>query len=183
MKTMKLLSSLFALLLILVVAGGIGVIYLLTEYGSDLPDYKQLASYDPPTVTRVHAGDGRILAEYAIEKRVFVPIEVIPKRVINAFVSAEDQNFYDHYGVDFVAIGRAAVTNVFNMIRDKRPVGASAGREELPAQQRAQDRTQDPRGDPRLPHRAGLHQAAHPRALPEQDLSGLRLLRGRRRIA
>jgi penicillin-binding protein 1A len=125
MKTMRLLSSLFALALILAVAGGIGVIYLLSEYGSDLPDYNQLANYDPPTVTRVHAGDGRILAEFAIEKRVFVPIEVIPKRVVNAFISAEDQNFYDHHGVDFVAIARAAVTNIFNMIQDKRPVGAS----------------------------------------------------------
>jgi penicillin-binding protein 1A len=125
MKTMKLLSSLFALLLILAVAGGIGALYLLNAYGSDLPDYQQLASYDPPTVTRVHAGDGRLLAEYAIEKRVFVPIEVIPKRVINAFISAEDQDFYDHYGVDFVAIARAAVTNIFNMIQNKRPVGAS----------------------------------------------------------
>ncbi|MDH3594933.1 MAG: penicillin-binding protein 1A [Rhodospirillales bacterium] len=125
MKTMKLLSSLFALLLILAVAGGIGALYLLNAYGSDLPDYQQLASYDPPTVTRVHAGDGRILAEYAIEKRVFVPIEVIPKRVINAFISAEDQDFYDHYGVDFLAIARAAVTNIFNMIQNKRPVGAS----------------------------------------------------------
>jgi penicillin-binding protein 1A len=125
MKMMRLLSSLFALALILAVAGGVGVIYMLNVYGSDLPDYNQLANYDPPTVTRVHAGDGRILAEFAIEKRVFVPIEVIPKRVINAFISAEDKNFYDHYGLDFLAIARAAVTNIFNMIQDKRPVGAS----------------------------------------------------------
>ena len=125
MKMMRWLSSLFALALILAVAGGVGVIYILNVYGSDLPDYNQLANYDPPTVTRVHAGDGRILAEFAIEKRVFVPIEVIPKRVINAFISAEDKNFYDHYGLDFLAIARAAVTNIFNMIQDKRPVGAS----------------------------------------------------------
>jgi penicillin-binding protein 1A len=125
MKTMKLLSSLFALLLIFAVAGAVGVLYVFNEYGKDLPDYQQLARYDPPTVTRVHAGDGRIMAEYAIEKRVFVPIEVIPKRVINAFISAEDQNFYKHQGVDFLAIVRAAMTNVVNMIEGKRPVGAS----------------------------------------------------------
>ncbi len=125
MKLMRWLSSLFALALILAVAGGVGVIYILNVYGNDLPDYNQLANYDPPTVTRVHAGDGRILAEFAIEKRVFVPIEVIPKRVVNAFISAEDQNFYDHYGVDFLAVARAAVTNIFHLIQDKRPVGAS----------------------------------------------------------
>ncbi len=121
----RFLASTFALLLILTIIGGVGVVYLFAEYERDLPDYKQLASYDPPTVTRVHAGDGRILAEYAVEKRVFVPIEVIPKRVINAFLAAEDKTFYEHRGVDLPSIARAAVTNLFHLIQDKRPVGAS----------------------------------------------------------
>ncbi len=121
----RFLASAFTLLLILTVIGGVGVVYVFAEYGRDLPDYKQLASYDPPTVTRVHAGDGRIMAEFAVEKRVYVPIQVIPGRVVNAFISAEDKNYYDHPGVDIVAVGRAVVTNIFHLIQGKRPVGAS----------------------------------------------------------
>lgn len=78
MNMIRFLASAFTLLLILTVIGGVGVVYVFAEYGRDLPDYKQLASYDPPTVTRVHAGDGRIMAEFAVEKRVYVPIQVIP---------------------------------------------------------------------------------------------------------
>jgi penicillin-binding protein 1A len=76
-------------------------------------------------VTRVHAGDGSLLAEYATEKRVFVPIEAIPRRVVNAFLSAEDKNFYDHPGIDFISVARAVLTNVANLWSDRRPVGAS----------------------------------------------------------
>ena len=65
---------------------------------ADLPDYRQLADYEPPTATRIHAGDGRLLAEYARQNRVFVPIEAIPERVKQAFVAAEDKNFYHHPG-------------------------------------------------------------------------------------
>ena len=82
------------------------------QFSHDLPDYQQLADYEPPIVTRVHAGDGRLLAEYASEKRVFVPIEAIPKRVIDAFLAAEDKNFYSHPGIDLLGIVRAAITNL-----------------------------------------------------------------------
>ena len=122
---MKFLTILFGLLLLGVVAAAAGSVYLFYHYGRDLPDYQQLADYEPPTVTRVHAGDGRLLAEYAIEKRVFVPIQAMPKRVINAFLSAEDKNFYRHPGVDFLSVMRAVVTNIVNIYRKKRPVGAS----------------------------------------------------------
>jgi penicillin-binding protein 1A len=122
---MRILASLFALSLILAVLGLGAAFLVFREYSKDLPGFEQLASYDPPTVTRVHAGDGRILAEYAIEKRVFVPIQVIPKRVINAFLAAEDKNFYHHKGVDIVAVGRAVMTNVAHVIQGRRPVGAS----------------------------------------------------------
>ncbi len=115
--------------LVLVICGAFatagGVLYVFHHYGRDLPDYKQLADYDPPTVTRVHAGDGRLLAEYAVQKRVFVPIQAIPKRVINAFLAAEDKNFYSHPGVDVMAVLRAVVTNVVHKIQGRRPVGAS----------------------------------------------------------
>lgn len=97
--------------------------FVLSYYGRDLPDYTQLKTYEPPIVTRIYAGDGRLLAEYAREKRVFVPIEVIPDLVKKGFLAAEDQNFYSHPGIDFMAIGRAAYTNLANP--GSRLVGAS----------------------------------------------------------
>ncbi|MEK9661532.1 MAG: transglycosylase domain-containing protein, partial [Alphaproteobacteria bacterium] len=84
-----------------------------------------LADYQPPVTTRVHAGDGSVLVEYAVERRIFVPIDTIPRRVISAFIAAEDQNFYDHPGVDPIGIARAVVTNIQNLGSGRRPVGAS----------------------------------------------------------
>jgi penicillin-binding protein 1A len=121
----KLVRFVFVCLVLLAIAGG-GVIGLTIWYfGRDLPDYQQLAHYEPPITTRVHAGDGRLLAEYSTERRVFVPIGVIPKRVINAFLSAEDKNFYSHRGVDPVSMLRAALTDVGRWHSKRRPVGAS----------------------------------------------------------
>ena len=122
---LRFLSFLFGLLVIGLLAGGVGAYYLLESYGRDLPEHEQLASYEPPTVTRVHAGDGRLLAEYATEKRVFVPIQAMPRRVINAFLSAEDKNFYQHHGIDILSVLRAVVTNLQQLGSDRRPVGAS----------------------------------------------------------
>jgi penicillin-binding protein 1A len=119
-----LLGILSGLVLIFVAAVGIAV-FALNHFGSQLPDYKQLADYQPPTVTRVHAGDGRLLAEFATERRVFIPIDAMPKRVTRAFISAEDQNFYKHPGVDFGAILRAIITNVENLGSGRRMIGAS----------------------------------------------------------
>ena len=116
--------SALTLLLAAVAAAG-GVLYLLHKYGNDLPDYRQLANYQPPTVTRIHAGDGRLLAEYAQENRVFVPIEAMPERLIQAFLAAEDKNFYSHFGLDPSGILRAVVTNIQQIGQNRRPVGAS----------------------------------------------------------
>jgi len=113
----------FFLLCGLVAAGG--VIWIFWTYGQDLPDYTQLEDYAPPVTTRVHAGDGSLLAEYAIQRRVFVPISTIPELVRNAFLSAEDQNFYSHLGVDPVGVARAMVTNIQNLGTGRRPEGAS----------------------------------------------------------
>jgi penicillin-binding protein 1A len=107
---------------VLAAAGGA---YVLWSYGRALPDYKQLANYNPPTVTRVHAGDGRLIKEYATERRVFVPVRVMPHTIINAFIAAEDQDFYSHSGVDFKALLRASVQNVGYYLQNRRPVGAS----------------------------------------------------------
>ncbi len=112
-----------AVLLAIVGCGFIGI--TLWYFGRDLPDYQQLAHYQPPIMTRVHAGDGRRLAEYATERRIFVPIQAIPKPLINAFLAAEDKNFYSHHGVDPVSILRAAITDVSRFHANRRPVGAS----------------------------------------------------------
>ena len=105
-------------------AGG-GAVWLLHGYSRDLPDYAQLADYRPPMVSRVHAGDGRLLAEFATEKRVFVPVSAMPRRVIDAFVSAEDKTFFEHFGIDLPGIATAAVRNLMRIGTDRRPVGAS----------------------------------------------------------
>ena len=102
-------------------AAGLAVWY----FGRDLPAYKQLADYKPPVATRVYAGDGRIMAEFATQKRVFVPIKSMPRLVIDAFLSAEDHNFFSHQGVDFSAIVRAAITDALQSNSNRRPVGAS----------------------------------------------------------
>ncbi|MDE0780673.1 MAG: penicillin-binding protein 1A [Alphaproteobacteria bacterium] len=102
-----------------------GVIWVFWTYGQGLPDYTQLEDYAPPITTRVHAGDGSLLAEYAVQRRVFVPISAIPKMVRNAFLAAEDQNFYSHPGVDPMGVARAIVTNIRNLGKGRRPEGAS----------------------------------------------------------
>lgn len=116
---------LFSLGFTLLVIGGAAGFLLFNHYSSDLPDYSQLAKYDPPTITRLYAGDGRLLAEYATEKRVFVPLSAIPKRVSAAFISAEDKNFYDHEGIDIRGIARALRDNIINYGQGKSLVGGS----------------------------------------------------------
>ena len=106
-----------------IVCGLVGV--TIWHFDRELPDYQQLAHYQPAITTRVHAADGRVLAEFAAERRVFVPIEAIPKRVIDAFLSAEDKNFYGHHGIDPLSIVRAGFTNVGRLSENRRPVGAS----------------------------------------------------------
>ena len=106
--------------------GGIGgIVAILYYYGSNLPDYSALSSYDPPIVTRAYASDGRLLAEFAVEKRVFIPVAGVPKLVINAFLSAEDKNFYTHPGIDLMGVAGAAVKNIQNFGSDQRLKGAS----------------------------------------------------------
>ncbi|MBX2834304.1 MAG: penicillin-binding protein 1A [Micavibrio sp.] len=98
---------------------------LFRYYGTNLPEYHQLKEYEPSIITRIYAGDGRLMAEFAQEKRVFMPVETIPNLLKQAFISAEDKNFYSHQGVDPTAIARAVVTNITNLGRGRRPVGAS----------------------------------------------------------
>ncbi len=100
-------------------------LYVFDTYGKDLPNYSSLRTYEPPTMTRVHAANGQLLKEYATEPRVFIPIEAMPANLINAFLAAEDDTFYSHKGISIISIFRALVTNISNYKQNKRPIGAS----------------------------------------------------------
>ena len=122
---MRFLTITLGGLLIAAIVGAAGVLGLFFYFGRGLPDYNQLAVYEPPVMTRVHAGDGSLITEYATQKRVFVPIGAMPKLVIKAFLAAEDKNFYSHPGVDFLGVLRAAAKNMMKFATGRRPVGAS----------------------------------------------------------
>src|SRR6266853_5941677 len=98
---------------------------MLWMFSRELPDYSQLQDYEPAVMTRVHASDGALLAEYAAQRRLYLPIQAVPKLVLNAFIAAEDKNFYDHNGIDFSGIVRAFVAYVQNYGSGRRPQGAS----------------------------------------------------------
>jgi penicillin-binding protein 1A len=104
------------------VLGGLFYIYSVTR---DLPSVEALRNYQPPVTTRVYAGDGTLLGEYARERRIFVPIAFVPKLVTEAFTSAEDKNFYTHPGIDPSGIMRAAIKDIFNVFQHRRLEGAS----------------------------------------------------------
>jgi penicillin-binding protein 1A len=121
----KLFRFLFVVTVIAAIAGSAFIALTLYYFGRNLPAYKQLANYQPAIVTRVEAGDGRLLAEYATERRLFVPIRAIPKRVIEAFLAAEDKDFYQEPGFDPLAILRAAIVDIGRLAAHRRPEGAS----------------------------------------------------------
>ena len=121
----KTLSSLLSTFFFFAVIALIVLITSLWQISQELPDYQQLEKYEPAVTTRLYAGDGRLMMEYAAEKRLFVPEEKIPERVKNAFIAAEDKNFYHHFGIDFLGIIRAVLDNVKNIGSGRRPAGAS----------------------------------------------------------
>ena len=112
--------SLSILLLILITILGI-----LWSYSNNIPDYKFLKNYKPPVYSKVYSGNGNLVADFSKEKRIFVPINTIPKNVINAFLSAEDKNFFKHPGVDAKGVLRAIINNFKNILTSKRLEGAS----------------------------------------------------------
>lgn len=108
------------------VAAIAGLAVLVLIYGHDLPDYKNLATYTPPVATRLYASDGSLLIEYAEERRVFIDFEDMPPQLINAFIAAEDQNFWTHPGIDVRGIIRASMNNAMRLMGfDKKFTGAS----------------------------------------------------------
>ena len=98
---------------------------ILWTFSSNIPDYKFLKNYKPPVSSKVYSGNGDLVADFSKEKRIFVPYNSIPKNVINAFLSAEDKNFFYHPGVDAKGILRAIINNIKNLLTSKRLEGAS----------------------------------------------------------
>ncbi len=103
----------------------VSIISILWIYSNKLPDYKYLKNYKPPVSSKLYSGDGVLVSDFSSEKRIFVPYSAISQTVINAFLSAEDKNFFDHPGVDAKGVVRAIKNNIFNIIYSKRLEGAS----------------------------------------------------------
>ena len=116
------LFGMFVVFALIAMAGGW---YVYKQAEKDLPDYTALKNYEPPVMSRVHAADGSLVAEYANERRLFLPSQAIPQLLKNAFLSAEDKNFYEHTGLDPEGIVRAAIVTIQNKLAGRRPQGAS----------------------------------------------------------
>lgn len=99
---------------------------LFKRYSENLPDYEQLKNYNPMITTRLYAADGSLITEFSKEKRIFVPIDTIPKNLVNAFLAAEDSNFYKHSGVDPLAIFRTSVQNFFSILKGDSSMGGAS---------------------------------------------------------
>ncbi|HPG23952.1 MAG TPA: transglycosylase domain-containing protein, partial [Amaricoccus sp.] len=103
---LKFFGFLFSWIAIGSIMGLLALVAVFTIYGKDLPDYAQLANYEPPTLSRIYSGEGALMDEFARERRIFTPIDEIPDRIKQAFISAEDKNFYEHGGFDPVGIAK-----------------------------------------------------------------------------
>ena len=98
---------------------------ILWSFSNNIPDYKFLKNYKPPVSSKMYAGNGDLVADFSQEKRIFVPFNSIPKKVINSFLAAEDKNFFKHPGVDARGVLRAVINNIKNIMTSKRLEGAS----------------------------------------------------------
>ena len=121
----KLIKKIFTISISCILLSLILVISILWIYSNNLPDYKFLKNYKAPVSSKVYSGKGELVNDFSTEKRIFVPYKSIPRRVINAFLSAEDKNFFSHPGVDARGVIRATINNISNIISSKRLEGAS----------------------------------------------------------
>ena len=121
----KVLKNIFTLFLVISLIAFIGIFGILWSFSNKIPDYKFLKSYKPPVSSKMYSGNGNLVADFSQEKRIFIPYSAIPKNVINAFLSAEDKNFFSHPGVDARGVLRATINNVKNIFTSKRLEGAS----------------------------------------------------------
>jgi penicillin-binding protein 1A len=119
------MGGIFGIIVLVGVVGGATAYVAWQRFSANLPDVDGLRNYKPPVMSRVYAGDARLMADLATERRIFVPISAIPDVVKQAFVSAEDQNFWTHPGVDLLAIVRAGTFDLTHMGQGRRPIGAS----------------------------------------------------------
>ena len=108
---LRIFGFMFAASMIVFVAVAAAAAFVLWKVSNDLPDYEVLAKYEPPVMTRIHANDGNMIAEFSRERRIYVPFTAIPDQLIHAFLSAEDKTFYQHGGIDIQGILRAVFTN------------------------------------------------------------------------
>ncbi|MEM9332365.1 MAG: penicillin-binding protein 1A [Pseudomonadota bacterium] len=122
---LRIIGYLFGLGMLFAIVVVAGVAWYVDKMSDDLPDYEVLNAYEPPVTTRIHAADGSLMAEYARERRLYLPIQAVPQTIKAAFLSAEDKNFYKHPGIDPAGIARAVVTNFQNYGSGRRAVGAS----------------------------------------------------------
>jgi penicillin-binding protein 1A len=113
-----------ALLSLVAVAGLCLAVYMGWLF-HDMPNASELVDYHPPTATRVYAWDGTLIGEYSTERRIYVPYDQIPPQLAEAFLAAEDHNFFSHGGVDVGGVGRAMFKDVFNVLEGRRPEGGS----------------------------------------------------------
>lgn len=107
------------------ILAGLFILPIFIYFSKDLPDYYQLVEYDPPTISRLYTTDGNLMSELAIERRIYKKIDEIPVLIKNAFIAAEDHNYYNHPGIDVFSIIRAAFQNIANIGSDRNPVGGS----------------------------------------------------------
>ena len=178
----------FAVGTVLFLVGIAGAAGLFWHFSKDLPDYSQLQDYEPPVMTRVHATDGSLVAEYARERRLYLPIQAVPKLVLNAFIAAEDKNFYEHGGLDFSRHrARRRCCYVQNYGSSRRPQGASTITQQVAKNflltNEVSLRAQDQGSAARAEDRAHLFEGQDPRALSQRNLSRLRRLRRRGGLA
>lgn len=122
---LRLIGYLFGIGVVFALIGAAVLAYLFADYNEGLPDIAALRNYEPPVTTRVHADNGQLIAEYARERRLFLPIQAMPARLKEAFLAAEDKGFYEHPGLDFTGIVNAMVINFQNVGTGRRLVGAS----------------------------------------------------------
>ncbi len=125
MLWLKVLGGMIAVGIVVILGALMYALIYINGLKGDLPDYEQLAEYEPPVTTRVHAGDGTLVAEFARERRLFVPVDAIPRIVKQAFISAEDKGFYEHSGLDYKGIVRANINNIANVLNDRPLEGGS----------------------------------------------------------
>ena len=121
----KILKKIFLTFCSLGLLLGLLILSILWVFSNNLPDYKFLKNYKPPVSSKVYSGEGELVSDFSSEKRIFVPYNAIPVKVVNAFLSAEDKNFFSHPGVDAKGVIRAIINNISNYLSSKRLEGAS----------------------------------------------------------